>query len=93
MRGALSRDGRGHAVAVALALSTSAGGMLDECRLDECAESIDPSSTCAQLHAVWIFTMAILSSGATAQAGGSNSATSAGSPIHTQTKPPDSRTG
>ena len=35
----------------ALALSTLAGRMSEECRLDECAESIWPSRICAQLQA------------------------------------------
>ena len=47
--------------------------MLVECRLELCAESIEPSSTCAQLHAACILTIAYWMPGTGAQAGGSNS--------------------
>src|SRR5687767_15684372 len=67
--------------------------MLVECRLELCAESIEPSSTCAQLHAACIFTIAYLMLGFGAHAGGSNSRISSRGPIHTQMKPPPSRAG
>ena len=42
---------------MALAFSTLAGRMSDECKVDEWAESIWPSRICAQLQATWIFTI------------------------------------
>src|SRR6185436_424884 len=93
MRGALSVEGRSQAEPVAVEPSTSADGMLVECRLELCAESIEPSSTCAQLHAACIFTIAYLMPGLGAQAGGSNSRIWSLGPIHTQMKPPPSRAG
>ena len=45
----LSVDGRSH-VSPAVALSTGAGFMSDECRVELCAESIWPSMICAQLQ-------------------------------------------
>ena len=89
----MSVDGRSQAVPVAVEPSTSPAGMLVECRLELCAESIEPSSTCAQLHAACIFTTAYLMPGSGAQAGGSNSRISSFGPIQTQTKPPPSRAG
>ena len=67
--------------------------MLVECRLELCAESIEPSSTCAQLQATCIFTIAIRVCGCGAQAGGSHSRISSRGPIHAHTNPPPSRTG
>src|SRR5689334_20252881 len=67
--------------------------MLAACRLEPGAESIEPSSTCAQLHAACILTIAYLMPGVGAQAGGSNSRISSLGPSHAQTKPPASRTG
>src|SRR6185436_5740156 len=93
MRGALSVDGRSQAEPVAVEPSTSADGMLVECRLELCAESIEPSSTWAQLHAACILTIAYLMPGSGAHAGGSNSRISSFGPSHAQTKPPASRTG
>src|SRR5829696_4124567 len=93
MRGALSFDGRTHAVPVAVEPSTSPAGMLVECRLELCAESIEPSSTCAQLHAACIFTMAYVMPGTGAHAGGSNARICSFGPIQAQTNPPPSRAG
>ena len=56
-RGALSSEGRSQAPSRAVEPFTRAAGMLVECRLEEWAESIDPSSTCAQLQAACILTM------------------------------------
>ncbi len=81
MRGDLSVDGRGHTVPVALAPSTAIVGMLDECRLELCAESIEPSSTWAQLQATCILTMEMRVSAVGAQAGGSNSRIVSRAPI------------
>src|SRR5204862_6255800 len=67
--------------------------MLVEWRLELCAESIVPSSTCAQLHAACILTIAYLMPGFGAQAGGSNSRILSFGPSHAHTKPPASRTG
>src|ERR1051325_5208999 len=67
--------------------------MLVECRLGVCAESIEPSSTCAQLQATCIFTTAYLMPGFGAQAGGSNSRIASFGPSQAQTKPPASRAG
>jgi hypothetical protein len=67
--------------------------MFEECKLEEWAESIEPSSTCAQLQAAWIFTMLILVAGDGAQAGGWNGATASADPSHAQMKPPASRVG
>src|SRR5258705_10634186 len=64
-----------------------------ECSVELCAESIAPSSTCAQLQATCILTMLTCASGDGAHAGGSNGVIASGSPIHTQTKPPASRQG
>ena len=72
---------------------TSAAGIFVECRLEECAESIEPSSTWAQLQAACIFTMLIFVVGDGAQAGGWNAATASADPSHAQTKPPASRAG
>ena len=63
------------------------------CRLELCAESIAPSSTCAQLQLMCILTMLVRRPGVGAQAGGRNGAGAAGSPIHTHTNPPASRQG
>src|ERR1700756_1814406 len=94
MRGDLSADGRSHAESVAVEpLTLVAVGMLLECRLELCAESIEPSSTCAQLQATCILTIAYLMPGFGAHAGGSNSRISSFGPSHAQTKPPASRTG
>src|SRR5690348_1659857 len=92
-RGALSVDGRGHAVAVALALSTRAGGMSVEWRLELCAESIAPSSTCAQLQRTFILTMLVRMSSVGAHAGGANGGQVSGGPMYVHTNPPASRTG
>ena len=89
-RGDLSVDGRGQTVSVALAPSTGADGMSVECRLELCAELIAPSTTCAQLHLICIFTMLIRVVGVGAQVGVSNAGRSAAGPIYTQTKPPAS---
>src|SRR3954470_429900 len=67
--------------------------MLVECRLELCAESIEPSSTCAQLHPACIFTIAYLMPGCGAHAGGSNSRISSFGPSQAHTKPPASRAG
>src|SRR5205085_9790433 len=67
--------------------------MLVECRLELCAESIEPSSTCAQLQATCILTIAYLMPGCGAHAGGSNSRILSFGPSHAQTKPPASRAG
>ena len=67
--------------------------MLVECRLELWAESIEPSSTCAQLQAACILTMLMRVSRVGAQAGGSNSRISPRGPIQIQRKPPPSRTG
>src|SRR5262245_38999606 len=67
--------------------------MLVECRLELCAASIEPSGTCAPVHAAFIFTPAYLMPGPGAQAGGSNSRISSFGPIHAQMKPPPSRAG
>jgi hypothetical protein len=72
MRGALSVEGRSQVVSVALAASTLAGTMSEECRLEECAESIWPSRICAQLHGTWIFTVDTRAFAVGANAGGSN---------------------
>jgi len=64
-----------------------------ECRLELCAESIAPSSTCAQLQRTCIFTMLVRTLGMGAHAGGSNSRMRSGGPIHTQTNPPASLQG
>src|SRR5436309_228745 len=94
MRGALSFEGRNHASSVAVEpYTSSAAGMLVECRLELCAESIDPSSTCAQLHAACIFTTAYWMPGAGAHAGGSNSRILSSGPSQAHTKPPASRAG
>src|SRR4051812_5366382 len=93
MRGALSSEGLSHVLSVAVAPSTSAAGMFVECRLELWAESIEPSSTCAQLQCVHILTIAYGMPGCGAQAGGWNSRISSREPIHTQTKPPASRAG
>ena len=58
-----------------------------------CAESIEPSSTCAQLQAACILTTAVRQFGCGAQAGGSKGRISLLGPIHTQTKPPPSAVG
>jgi hypothetical protein len=89
----LSADGRSHDESVAVEPSTSATGMLVECRLELCAESIEPSSTCAQLHATCILTIAYWRPGFGAHAGGSKSRISSFGPIHAQMKPPPSRAG
>ena len=68
----MSVEGRGHAVSVALAPSTRAGGMSVECRLELCAESIAPSRICAQLQSTCTFTMLTRVSRPGANAGGSN---------------------
>ena len=49
-RGALSLDGRRQFASVALAPSTCAGTISEECRLEEWAELICPSRICAQLQ-------------------------------------------
>src|SRR5215216_3339808 len=67
--------------------------MLVECSVELCAESIEPSSTCAQLHAACILTIAYLIPGTGAQAGGSNARIASFGPIQIQTKPPPSRAG
>src|SRR3954469_9014848 len=67
--------------------------MLVECRLELCAESIEPSSTCAQLQATCILTIAYLMPGCGAQAGGSKSRMYSFGPSHAQPNPPASRTG
>jgi len=74
-------DGRGQLCSVALALSTCIAGMLLECSVELCAESIDPSSTCAQLQAVCIFTMLIRVDGEGAQAGGAQFGMDSRAPI------------
>src|SRR4029079_17295452 len=91
--GALSVDGRSHSPSVAPALATWAGTMSVECRLELCAESTAPSSTCAQLQSTWILTMLVRTAGEGAHAGGSKSRISPGGPIQTQTNPPASRPG
>src|SRR5688572_10284081 len=88
-RGALSFDGRGQLVCVAFAPSTCAAGISVECKLELCAESIEPSSTCAQLHAACIFTIEMLAP--LDHAGGCHSAAGCG-PIQIHTNPPPSRT-
>ena len=93
MRGALSTEGRSHAVSVAVEPSTLAAGILVECRLELCAESIEPSSTCAQLQAACILTMLVLVVALGAHAGGCSSRIWSAGPIHTHTNPPASRTG
>src|SRR5258708_3537129 len=72
MRGALSAEGRGQYSPVAFAPSTAIVGMSVECRLELWPESIEPSNTCAQLHAVWIFTMLMFTCGDVAQEPGAH---------------------
>src|ERR1044071_2157938 len=84
MRGALSVEGRSQVLSVALAASTLAGTMSEECRLEECAESIWPSRICAQLQGTWIFTIAHLLVGVGAKAGGSNSGMVSGGPMRSE---------
>ena len=72
-RGARSVEGRSQVWSVALAPSTRAGTMSEECRLDECAESICPSVICAQFAATLIFRMLTRSVPVGANEGCSNS--------------------
>jgi hypothetical protein len=81
--GALSVDGRNHSPSVAPALATCAGTMSVECRLELCAESIAPSSTCAQLQPTWILKMLVRTAAEGAPAGGSKSRIWSGGPIQT----------
>ena len=67
--------------------------MSEECRLELWAESIAPSSTCAQLQGTWILAMLTRASAVGAQGGGVNGATSSAGPNQAQTKPPHSCTG
>ena len=92
-RGALSVDGRSQFASVAFAPSTCAGTMSDECRLEECAESICPSRICAQLQRTRTLVALTRASGVGAKAGGSNSRISSAGPMYAQTKPPASRAG
>src|SRR4051812_11925768 len=80
-RGALSVEGRSQFCSVALALSTCAGTMSDECRLDECAESICPSKICAQLQRTRTFVAETRACGVGANAGGSTSGISSAGPM------------
>jgi hypothetical protein len=90
----LSTEGRSQAESVAVEPYTlSAAGMLVECKVELCAESIEPSSTCAQLQAACILTTAVRQPGCGAQAGGSNGVMASRGPIQAQTKPPASRAG
>ena len=73
MRGDLSVEGRNHWVSVALAPSTRAGTMSEECKLELWAESICPSKICAQLHGMMILATAKRDSALGAQGGGVNS--------------------
>ena len=91
--GARSVDGRSHSLDVADAASTCAGTMSVECSVELCAESMAPSSTCAQLHRTCTLTMLVRTFALGAHAGGSNSRIRSGEPIHTQTNPPPSRHG
>lgn len=77
----MSVEGLGHAVSVAFAPSTAIAGMTDEWRLELCAELIEPSSTCAQLHAVCILTMLMRVAALGAQAGGSKARIDSAGPI------------
>src|SRR3954447_24561591 len=80
-RGALSVEGRSQFASVAFALSTCAGTMSEECKLDECAESICPSRICAQLQRTRTFVAETRASGVGANAGGSNAAISSAEPM------------
>src|SRR6516165_7563795 len=92
MRGFLSVDGRTQWSAFAVA-SPFAGRISEEWRLDECAESICPSMTWAQLHGSSTFAIATFAPGCGAHAGASNSGMVSGGPIYVQTNPPASRVG
>ena len=80
-RGALSVEGRSQFCSVAFALSTCAGTMSEECRLEECAESIWPSRICAQLQRTRTLVAETRASGVGANAGGSNSGISSAGPM------------
>ena len=77
----MSVDGRVATVSVAMVWATLAGRMLEECRLEEWAESMAPSNTCAQFAATCILTMPTLVVADLAQGGGRNSGIVALSPI------------
>ena len=70
MRGALSVEGRNQLVSVALAESTRAGTMSDECRLELCAESMAPSRIWAQLQGTITLAIVTRASAVGAQDGG-----------------------
>ncbi len=93
MRGALSVDGRSHIESVAFALSTRAGTMSDECRLELCAESIAPSRICAQLQGTTVFAMLTRASAVGAHAGGVNAGIVSAGPIYAHTNPAHSWVG
>src|SRR3954462_12250961 len=92
-RGALSVDGRSHVFSVASALPTRAGTMSEECRLELCAESIAPSSICAQLHGTITFATVTRVCAVGANAGGRNSGTLSAGPMYAQMKLPHSFVG
>ena len=89
----MSVDGRSHSELVALAPSTRAGTMSVECSDELCAESIAPSSTCAQLQSTTSLTIDSTASPLGAYGGGANAGFVSGAPMYTQTKPPCSCTG
>lgn len=62
MRGALSVDGRRKLLPLDCVPTTRLGVMSEECNVGLCAESIAPSSTCAQLQSIFILTMLTLPS-------------------------------
>src|SRR5690606_21299439 len=93
IRGALSVDGRNHIESVASALSTLAGTISDECKLELWAESIAPSKMCAQLHGSTTFAIETRASARGAQGGGVNSGIVSGAPRYVQILPPHCLTG